>query len=231
MQWTAVLVVLCVMCGSVQADVASPRARWTTVQMQSEQVNITLGQSRVMVEATFVMHNTGQNQSVKMGYPLGLLEDELRDFAASVDGQPITNITKETPGARGAPAGIRPPSRFGGGGESYRFAGPYKQWQVFQVPMKAGEHRTVKVNYWVTPATIKDASLGEVGCYTYTLRTGATWKGKIEQAVVNVQLNGLQPEHVLKTTSGAIKSGDGRMISWTFRDFKPTDDIALVFRK
>ena len=61
----------------VSADVATPRPRWTTVRLESETVDIALGEKRVEVEAVFHMYNEGEAGKVRMGYPLGLFEKQL----------------------------------------------------------------------------------------------------------------------------------------------------------
>ena len=216
----------------VWADVATPRARWTMVRMESETVGIVLGEKRVAVEAVFNMYNEGKAGPVRMGYPLGLFETDLRDFAVTVDGQAVENIRTQngTPEAEG-PMGRMRPGGDAGGAESYRFEGPYKQWKVWDVAMESRAPKTIKVNYWVEPARIKDSEKGDLLYYGYTLRTGATWKGKIEKAVISVTLDGVDPARLLRVVpAGAVAANEGRMLTWTMRDFKPADNIEITFR-
>lgn len=223
----AVAGVASVVCPMLQADVATARPRWTTVRMESEVVNITLGEKKVAVDATFVMYNDGKDQTVQMGFPLGLFESELKDFAVKAGDVAIDKI--------GTQASTTDQSMMGGGrsdSESgYRFQGPYKQWKTWDVPMKANEQKTVKVTYWVEPAKVDDVEKGSLLVYVYTLKTGATWKGKISQATVNVTLDGVKPDQIVRRSpSGAVVSQDGKTLTWTLRDIKPAEDIEIAYK-
>jgi hypothetical protein len=242
----AVMVVALVVVGAAVAwaDVATPRPQWTTVRMAAEEVNITLGEQRIQVDATFQMQNMGAASTVRMGYPLGLFETELRDFAVFVDGQPFSGVrTEENPGGAAGDrtrAGMAPGCGGAGGGgggpagpaaEPYRFGGPYRQWQVFDVPFGANERKAVRVTYWVAPARLTDAERGSLLFYSYTLRTGATWKGKIDQATIRVRLDGVAPDRLVRVSPvGSERAENGRVITWTMRDFKPADDIEIAYR-
>ena len=113
----------------------------------------------------------------------------------------------------------------------YRFSGPYHQWKVFDVPFGANEQKTIRVTYWVAPARITDAERGSLLFYSYTLRTGATWKGTIGQATIRVKLDGVSPDRLVRVTPiGSQRAEAGRVITWTLRDFKPADDIEIAYR-
>jgi hypothetical protein len=222
----------------LRADIATPRPRWTKVQMAGEQVNITLAEKRVDVEAVFHMYNEGKAGPVRMGYPVGVFEDELHDFKVFADDKPIRDVRSEANPARPtrgprlggmrAPGGT--PGRPGRNTERYRFEGPYRKWMVFDVPMGENEPKTVKVRYWVKPAAITDAQKRKLLHYTYTLRTGATWKGRINEAVIRVALKDVEPDRILrKAPVGCKASKDGKTLTWTMRDFKPVDNIELTF--
>ena len=231
----AVAVVAVAAMSWVLADVATPRPRWTTVRMQSETVDIALGEKRVAVEAVFHMYNEGKAGKVRMGYPLGAFEDELHDFKAYAGGREIKDVrTQEGAGksSRRPRGGLgRGRGADGPAAERYRFEGPYKKWKVFDVPMAAHEAKTVKVTYWVAPARITDADKGPLLHYTYTLRTGATWKGKIDEAVIRVKLDGVEPTRIVRRAPvGAATSAGGKVLTWTMKDFKPVDNIEITYR-
>ena len=240
----AVLALVVVGAAVAWADVATPRPQWTTVRMAAEEVNITVGEQRIQVDATFQMQNTGAASTVRMGYPLGLFETELRDFAVFVDGQAFSGVqTEENPGGSGGqrmmPPGMGPGRGGGVGGgapagpaaEPCRFSGPYRQWKVFDVPFAAEARKTIRVTYWVAPARLTDAERGSLLFYSYTLRTGATWKGKIDQATIRVRLDGVSPDRLVRVSPvGSQPAEGGRVLTWTMRDFKPTDDIEIAYR-
>jgi hypothetical protein len=212
---------------AVWADIATPRARWTMVRMESETVGIALGDQRVAVEAVFNMYNEGKAGPVRMGYPLGLFETELHDFAVTADGQAVASIRTEA----GTPPAEGPMGRGESGpAEAYRFEGPYKQWKVWDVDMESHAPRSIKVTYWVEPAQVKDADKGDLRFYCYTLRTGATWKGKINRAVISVTLDGVAPARLVRVMPvGSVAGKDEKTLTWTMRDFKPTDNIEITY--
>jgi len=228
-----VCVAVALACTAALGDVATPRPQWTTVRMASEEVNITLGAQKVQVEATFNMHNLGQAATVAMGYPLGTFESALNDLKVTVNGEALSAIRSQ---AGGAPAGgllrAAPGGKPGGpAAEAYRFEGPYKEWKVFDVPFGADEKKTIRVSYWVEPAKVKDAEAGSLLHYCYTMKTGATWKGKIDEAKVSVKLSGVAADRIVRVVPvGYAKTNGGSSFSWTLKDFKPTDNIEVTFR-
>ncbi|HUT36560.1 MAG TPA: DUF4424 family protein [Planctomycetota bacterium] len=219
------------------ADVATPRPQWTTVRMEAEEVNITLGEQKVQVDAVFHMHNQGAASTVAMGYPLGAFETALNDFAVTAGGQPVKAIRTQAGGAQSGPGRGGMVIRGGGGkpggvaNEPYRFEGPYKEWKVFDVPFAADEKKVVRVTYWVEPAKVKDAQAGTLLTYSYTMKTGATWKGKIDEAKISVKLSGIAASRLVRVLpAGSQRSASGTTLAWTLKDFKPTENIEITFR-
>lgn len=214
---------------SLRADIATPRSQWTKVQMESEVVDISLGQDRVQVRATFHMVNHGPDGDVAVGYPLGVFEESLNEFAVTLDGKPVKDIRTEAGhGDSDVPPGMRDPGA--AGAETYRFEGPFKQWKICKVPMKAGGKHIVTVSYWVKPAAVNDAEKGPLSFYTYTLRTGATWQGKIKEALIHVTLDGIPPASIVSTSPAGLQSPAHDVLTWAFHDFKPTENIEIVYR-
>ena len=81
------------------------------------------------------------------------------------------------------------------------------------------------------PARIKTAEKADLLHYTYTLKTGATWKGKIEKAVIRVKLNGIASNRIVKATPTGYQRNGGKELVWTLKNFKPTHDIELSFKR
>jgi hypothetical protein len=212
---------------AVWADIATPRPQWTLVRMESEAVGITLGEKKVAVEATFNMYNEGKAGPVKMGYPVGIFETDLKDFVVTIDEKAVENVKTEP----GVPESNSPMMRGNAQPDAYRFEGPYKQWKVWEVAMEERAPKVVKLKYWVEPAKIKDADKGDLLFYSYTLKTGATWKGKINKAVITVTLDGLAPDRLVRSRPvGAVATNAGKILTWTMTSFKPTDNIDITFR-
>jgi hypothetical protein len=209
----------------VSADLASPRPQWTTVRMESETVDITLSEKRVEVTAVFHFCNNGKAAAIPMGYPLGVLETSLNDFKVFVEDKEVKDVRTQDKQAENSPRFEQSDSN------AYRFEGPYKQWKVIDVQMGENEKKTVKVTYWVEPAKVKTAEIADASHYVYTLLTGATWKGKIDEAVVRVKLKDVKPAQVLQATPGRFeKSDNGATYTWTFKDFKPSENVEITFK-
>ena len=210
----------------VNADMASPRAQWTTVRMESETVDVTLGEKRVDVTAVFHFSNNGKADAIPMGYPLGVVETALNDFKVFVDDKEIKDVRTMDKQPETGPRFAKENDS-----NSYRFEGPYKQWKVVDVQMGENEKKTVKVSYWVEPAQIKTAELSNVSHYVYTLLTGATWKGKIDEAIVRVKLKDVKPANVIQATPGGFEKTDsGATYTWTFKNFKPSENVEVTFK-
>jgi hypothetical protein len=214
--------------GLVVADIAMPRGKWAPIRMASENVKIVLGPAKVKVEATFILENEKDAATVVVGYPRGVLEKSLEDFAVTVDGEKaaVGSQISTTPHERreGADVGGKPgePQKY-----LYQFDGPYPEWKTFPVKFDAKQKRTVVVSYSVAPAEV-ETELGKRLTYVYTMKTGATWSGNIDKAVIATTLDGVAMKDLVSVTPKS-EAAAGQLI-WTFTDFKPTQDIEITFK-
>jgi len=216
---------------AVRADIAMPRDRWTDIRMVSEQVKIVLSPTKVTVEGTYYLKNERDTVTAVVGYPRGVLEKSLDDFTVTVDDKPVTVLSQ--PG-RAEAGRMEEPARPQTGKpvkSSYQFEGPYPEWKTFNVDFAAGQQRKVVVSYHVTPAELKTVDKGKLLAYVYALTTGATWKGNIDEAQIEVTLDGLSMQDIVTVTPKAGKTTVNRApLLWVFKDFKPTQNIELTFR-
>lgn len=257
--WVALAAAACALAAvPVRGDVATPRPRWTKVRLVSEEVNIKLGDERIEVAAVFEMHNTGEKSVARMGYPVGLFEEGLNEFAVTVDGEPLADVRTEAApaAAAGEQGSARKPVSASGGAptetyriegpqktpgrtdvvvveaEAYRFEGPYKAWKVFDVPFDADGKKTIGITYWVRPFEVEEVQEGAMLLYSYTLKTGATWRETIDKAVIRVTLEGVELAAGLDPVpAGCTVSEDGKVLTWTMKDFKPAEDIEIKYRR
>ncbi|HUW55239.1 MAG TPA: hypothetical protein VMZ92_01255 [Planctomycetota bacterium] len=226
--------VLLLVHGVLRADVAMPRDKWTHVRMVSEHVKIILSPSKVTVEGTYVLKNEREAVTAVVGYPRGVLEKSLDDFTVTADGERLTVGSQEGEKAGGPPR-LREPEKPEPGKPvkaAYQFAGPYPEWKTFDVKFDAKQERKLVVKYHVTPAELKTADNGRLLAYVYTLKTGATWLGKIDKAVIEMDLDGLSLADLVSVTPKQAARVDGSRtpLLWVFKDFKPTQDIEVTFR-
>ena len=170
------------------------------------------------VQATFVLENTGADAAFPVGFPLSYA-DELKDFAATVDGV--------------AAASTLEPDR---AGRLPSF------WRVWPMRFPAGARITLQIAYAVVPRTtqchvrgswsqswvrrVADAPGWDARLATgYVLTSGAPWHGPIGAATVTLRLaDSLALEH-LRTVSPPPAKIDAGCVTWTFTDVEPTSDI------
>lgn len=142
----------------------------TTVRMVREQISIHIGKS-CLYECEFEFKNDGPTQNVKIGFPdeshgmIGPAEDpkprpQIRNFKSWVDGAEVdVKIEKEIKGE----------------------IGHAKCWHTKWVKFEAGQTRKIRNTYlsdlgWFPPSQFA----------IYTVSTGASWKGVIEESKIIV---------------------------------------------
>jgi hypothetical protein len=218
---------------ALRADIAMPRDKWSQVRMVSEHVKITLSPASVAVEATFDLKNEKEAATVVVGYPRGILEKSLDDFKVTVDGEAVAVASQPGEGD------VRVPKAPGRGGEQggavksgYQFAGPYPEWKTFSVKFDAAQTRKVVVSYRVAPAEVQGSDKGKLLAYIYTMKTGASWLGKIDKAVVECRLEGISMKDIVSVTPKPASKTDAAAapLVWVFENFKPTQDIEITFK-
>jgi hypothetical protein len=221
---------LLIVCASARADVAMPRDQWTPVRMVDERVKITVTSAKVTVEAAFTLKNEGEGATAVVGYPRGVMEESLDDFKVTVDGETAA-VTSQEAAKTGIPRmrAATPKKPDGPVKREYQFEGPYPEWKVFNVPFEKDQQRKLVVTYSVKPATLDTEDHGKLLAYIYTMKTGATWKGNIDEAVVEMTLDGVSPADLVTVTPKKYEDKAG-VLTWTFKDFKPTQDIEITFR-
>jgi len=200
------------------------------VAMAEETVDLTLEPEKLSVRVSFIMENAGPAHDLQVGFPM-VHEKELKDFVAKVNGKEVKTSEEVKV--------IRPSSSSQPKGREIK-----EPWIVWKMPFSAGKKDVVDVSYWVAPRremflihnTLSSDwfKAGEEERYApstagYILKTGAAWKGKIGKAVVSLRLaGGLTPAHLRGSSPKGAKDVGGRL-TWTFKDFKPTEDIQVTF--
>ena len=133
--------------------------------MVKEDVKIDLTDKGVNVHATFSFKNHGSATVVKMGFPdestVNVGGNTIQKFESTVDGKPV-KVQK-----------VRVKSDSG-----YEFASAW----VKTVPFEKDQERTVVVDYFAVHGVSEFGIVFD----TYTLETGSTWYGNIQEGVVSV---------------------------------------------
>lgn len=197
--------------GSVQ-----PLGRHPTIRMVRETVHVT-DVTNPHVTASFVFKNEGPATDVLIGFPNmgdmseieGTVPAGLTHFRSFVDGKPIA--VKRIFSHRDLPKDLA---------DTY----DYLSWYVKRVHFDPGQTHVILDEY--------DGGLGSDGdgyvWFTYVLKTGASWKGKIGAALVTVDLGPLG-EYSPVTISPAGYVRRGSTVAWDIRNFKPRQDIQIYW--
>ncbi|HEY3374279.1 MAG TPA: discoidin domain-containing protein [Candidatus Aquicultor sp.] len=207
------------------------------IAMQAEVVSIILHPGYAEVECAYRFKNEGKAQAVQMGFP-DIYDRKgnpgITQFRAYVDDIefPVRTVTL----------------KLGPGQLNYNDFSTTSRWFIQDVPFKEGQVRII-VNRYLAPyggtASLEESFMTWFG---YTMHTGATWKGKIGRADVNVtfasgltwddftpgrkackSVNYTVPKSTIEP-SGYTKQEDG--FSWTFFNLEPKinkDDISFNF--
>ncbi|MCE9584958.1 MAG: hypothetical protein K8T20_20900 [Planctomycetes bacterium] len=196
------------------------------VEMAAEEVKLVLGRAerdkwvdRLDVAATFEMRNTGAAAAFEEGFPIGPVKN-MKGFEAEIDGQKVEPKLVDRFQDR-----VRPVTE--AQADEYDESGKHDYWYVWNASYPAGATRIHKVRY-----TLELFGFSEYRSASYTLSTGARWKGPIGKAVVTFRCEGgLTLDHVrsARPLSGGTRNAEA--IAWTFENLEPTgeDDVAIQY--
>jgi hypothetical protein len=175
--------------------------------MVSERVVARLGAKVDRVTATFVLRNVGAATTVQVGFPergwgdVGRQSAEFLSFSSTVDGVPTSIRTTPWQGE-----------------ESQDLS----RYRVKSVRFAPGQTRTVVVRYTARPG---ENSMGS-RLFTYVVTTGASWKGSIGSADIQVDATRLKG-YVPRSAEPRGCKARGLRFAWRFRDFVPKEEISL----
>lgn len=179
----------------------------TPVELVKETVMITLYPDQARVQSTFYLENPGSSTRLKAGIPLASEADLLR-FEAWVNG---------------APAKVN---------EGADQSGEFYGWKFWDLSFEPNETKTVKLSYVIS----LDGSpyvhwLPEVRrAFTYLLKTGRNWGGKIGEAKIQIRLKGVDADKLIAVAPDGYQLEDG-VIHWELISVEPEENIMVSFRE
>lgn len=211
----------------VDGGTVQPMDKHPSIRMMRETVDVKLGtrvgnEWPVFVRCQFEFHNDGPATDTNMGFPEiaqgsgdSSASGRIKSFKSWVDGQPVK--IKYMPSS---------------GNSKGEFRKRYKAWYVKKVHFDAGQSRRVVVVYSARLGFSNTASSpeGMVFLFGYILRTGANWKGLIEKAVINVDTSAAGNRYNIDALPSGYKAKKNKL-TWTFKNFEPTQDIGLTFKQ
>ena len=204
---------------TVVGDIAPPNAQGetmqpinvTNVQMVNETVHIDLDIENATVKCNFTMMNLGENETLLVGFPVGLgweghSEESytypLEDFKAYVNSQPVETEMMYVNGG--------------------------SQWVVWNMSFDEMEVKDVGVSYWVPLSYYGNYGRMASHWFTYVLKTGAAWRGVIDEANITVELHGIEPDWITDISPEGYVS-ENYTITWNFTSIEPTENIYIRF--
>ena len=183
----------------------------TNVQMVNETVHIDICIENATVKCNFTLMNPGENESLLVGFPVGLGRDghgeypytyPLEDFKAYVDSQPVETEMMDVNGS---------------------------QWMVWNMSFDEMEIQDVGVSYWVPLSSYGNYGRMRDHWFTYVLKTGAAWGGVIEEANITIVLHDIEPDWITELTPDGYVF-ENNTITWNFTSIEPTENIYIEFR-
>jgi hypothetical protein len=222
-----------------------------SISMESEEVNIIVGDYDAVVDCRFVFRNSGPATSVRMGFP-----DDGEGESGFYDGAEAWKNAKPQSSFKWFRSWVDgKPSKT----TLVRSSEPGQVWHAKTVAFPARGRRVVRDLYSV-PLGSQIARNGSYKQTAYTLHTGSSWKGKIGRSLVTVRFDDRPRstrlraipmsqvpkvgadkdpafERVMKPNVVVIGRGPGgvraarQTLRWDKRNWRPTkkDDIWLVY--
>jgi tetratricopeptide (TPR) repeat protein len=180
------------------------------VRMVSEEVRISLYGTTAWVNCLFTLLNEGAPDTIEVGFPRGW-EGDLKDFMAS-DAHKPGDLKVETLAEN--------PNYNEYTGEKLPW------WKVFKVPFDSTGQTIVVETMYTTELTNTGGFVLNDLHFTYIMKTGALWKGNIEDARVTVTVAGGAGDRLTSISpEGYTREGD--RITWHFQNFKPDSNIEI----
>jgi hypothetical protein len=231
----------------VQADIAPDpisggvnpiTGKNTKIELVSEIVDIYVHKNGFRTRAEFHIHNSGPEITTDIGFPFYPFDydhiEQLKQFVANVDGNPVTIKTGFSPTA-----------------DTNNLMGPpsYK-WKYWSVHLAAGQNATITVSYEndmpktnesssslehqllkeITPEDSRNANayqdLIEPNAYQvdYQLATGSLWKGPIGDCKIILHTDELGREK-LRSVLPLPETVDKNTVEWHWTNLKPRLDL------
>ncbi|MEA1895151.1 MAG: dockerin type I repeat-containing protein [Euryarchaeota archaeon] len=194
----------------------------TYVQMVNETVQIDMYKENATVQCNFTLMNRGENESLLVGFPIGLGWDAgivavypytgewddpytypLNDFRAYVNSQEVETETINVSGS---------------------------QWQVWNMSFEEMETKNVEVDYWVYLSAYGGMPYHKTTrhWFTYVLETGAAWSGVIDEADITMNLHEIEQSWITTLTPDDYVFENDR-VTWNFTSIEPSENIYIEF--
>jgi hypothetical protein len=195
----------------------------TNVQMVNETVLIDLCTETATVKCNFTLMNRGENESLLVGFPIGVWWDAatvvrhpstgrwgdysytypLNDFRAYVNSQEVETETINVSGSH---------------------------WHVWNMSFEEMETKNVEVDYWVHLSVYGGMPYHKMTRYwfTYLLETGAAWSGVIDEADITMNLHGIEQSWITTLTPDDYVFESDRIV-WNFTSIEPSKNIYIEF--
>ena len=179
-----------------------------TVRLVSENVRIVIDNNVADVQCEFNLLNEGPPDIIEVGFPQYHDTDDLYDFRAEANGKVFLVETKRVNARDTKPSDKK-----------------MVWWKTFSIPFDStGQTVTVKISYWIRLSPSRRHSSDEY--FMYVLKTGAFWKGNIQEATFTVTLKNTHFEQLTEINPESYSRKENEII-WHNKDFEPTKNIEI----
>ena len=187
----------------------------TSVTMVNETVQIDMDTENASVGCNFTLMNPGENETLLVGFPLGLGWDwnatgprdeqqykyPLEDFKAYVNSRQVATREMDVNGSK---------------------------WMVWDMSFGEMEITDVQVSYWVPISSYGNYGRTKNHWFTYVLETGAAWGGVIDEANITINLHDIEPDWITEILPDGYTLED-YSIRWNFTSVEPAENIHIRF--
>ena len=197
------------------------------VRMVKEDVLVRIFGEGIETVARFLMFNEGDELTMEVGFPYNY-QDEFVEFRAFVDGEEVE--------LREGSREIR-----------FRSKVSVQYWKLWTMTFEGGASCEVRVEYRTNclehPDIVKVDerfsslpdelrveldSLTTRGRAEYILRTGKSWKGRLDSCRVEFRLEGRSGDHIRKFWPKDGTLTDNGVV-WEYTDYEPAGHISLYY--
>ncbi len=183
-------------------------------ELKPKNLKFVFNPNKWLVEAELIFKNFGNDTAIQMGFPFqeGYGDDEERtgypqDFETWVDGKKVKIIIKKgTDNPLWKQAGFR-----------------FEKVYTFTVHFQKGQTIKIKHLYTVGGSLVSNGEWG----FSYILRTGALWKGDIEDFKAEYLTKVGELYCITPEPSTSSIDGNKVILKWSYMNFKPDEDISI----
>ena len=200
------------------------------VEMQSEDLTITLHRGEVSVRVEYLLKNTGDTVHVRAGFPFlqyGKCDDpdnhnDIYEYRLMENGREIQYSDQKKV--------VCPEQENEPDGPEDGIPCQCVHWYISDMLFAPKEEKRVQIQYRALYSQSYAGGVGDTDfrghSYRYILHTGAVWKGPIQKGVIKIVPFSIEPNQVSLPKQFQWDSNQKAYI-WKFQNYEPEGDISI----